>query len=57
MGVVPDELKEDDKEFSIKDVDFIVEPDIEYLFNSATIEYKKGPFGGKFEITAEKIDL
>lgn len=57
MGIVPDELREDDKEFSVKDIDFVVEPDIEYLFNSATIEYKKGVFGGKFEITAEKIDL
>lgn len=57
LGIVPDELKDDDREFSIKDVNFVVEPDIEYLFNRATIEYRKIAFGGKFEIIAEKIDL
>ena len=57
LGIVPDELKENDKEFSIKDVTFVVEPDIEYVFNNATIEYKKTAFVSKFEIIAEKIDL
>lgn|GEM_PF-4608881 len=57
LDIVLDELKEDDKKFLVKDLTFVVESDIEYMFNNATIEYKKGAFGGKFEIIAEKIDL
>jgi len=57
LGMVPDEKRENDKEFSVKDVDFVVERDYEYLFNNATISYKKSAFGGKFEIMPEEIDL